>query len=443
MLLSTACTSVGEIKESNKLQLICMADIHSAYRSLPGIVGYLEEYSSRTEDPIVILINGDLFEKGNTVSDKTGGAIEWKFLEKLQNTAPVVFNIGNHEGAFEDDLRLVVDRMESLGIVVLSNIADRNTGQALAPNSQILQFGNKKVRFIGMATDQENTYRSSHREKWAFPNPEKFIETALDTLIGEGDLHVVLNHSGIQYDQLLVEKLPRGSVILGGHDHLTATYESDGIIALHTGWWGSRMDIVSVHWENKKAKLERTTVNTNCGLPEDGELKDFIEEKESLFLNESHRKIRGVNKFVSGHEETKAFVLNNLHRAIGTDATLINNTTFGAPLPEGNVREYDLANTIRFDGYMKKATVVGSDLIKIMKLANQSYMPDWNLRTGEYALGLFPTMIYEDSIYSISVNPWMALPENQKQFLGIDSSLHFVPVKQAGTIRGITAAQIH
>jgi hypothetical protein len=112
-------------------------------------------------------------------------------------------------------------------------------------------------------------------------------------------------------------------------------------------------------------------------------------------------------------------------------------------LPEGNVREYDLANTIRFDGYMKKATVVGSDLIKIMKLANQSHMPDWKLRTGEYALGLFPTMIYEDSIYSISVNPWMALSENQKQFLGIDSTLNFIPEKNAGTIREVTAAQIY
>jgi len=118
-------------------RVLAMSDLHSAYERTGQLLAALEAEIAGADVPHVIAVNGDVLEHGNVVSVRSGGAIGWAFLSELAKLAPTVVNLGNHDNDLTPDLHEVVARMQELGLVVVSNIADARTGVPYAPAARL------------------------------------------------------------------------------------------------------------------------------------------------------------------------------------------------------------------------------------------------------------------------------------------------------------------
>jgi 2',3'-cyclic-nucleotide 2'-phosphodiesterase (5'-nucleotidase family) len=434
-----SCSQKKDAEPAQKqLTIYCMADLHSAYQSFPSILKTIETAKQQDGSELLILINGDIFEQGNVVTQRSGGEIEWAFLERLQALAPVVVNIGNHEGAIEDDLRTVVDRMTSLGIIVLTNILEKGSGKGLAVPNKLLEFDGIQLSLIGMATDDKNTYRAIHRDTWDFPVPSDFADNDLPKYLIANGINIILNHGGLLSDRYLFDRVPPGTLILGGHDHLYHQQQKPGVLAIHTGWWASSMGKITVVLdEGETVNFLHESIDI-AEQPRDASMESFITEVEATHLTQEDIAIVAESSANFAPIPTLIHVAEVLKNASSGDVLAINNTTMGAPLRAGNVSQFYLNAMIRFDGGLMKTQINGSQLAILKSLANQHEFEDWEMKTGEYVIGVFPDEIDPFDQYTLVVNGWVALGFNQQRFLGFEN-LIFQPDTLVPSIRQVFA----
>ncbi|WP_313453905.1 metallophosphoesterase, partial [Brevundimonas sp.] len=78
-------------------RVLAVSDMHSAYERTAQLLAAFETEVRSNPVPHVIAIDGDIFEHGNVVAVRSGGAVDWAFLRALPAIAPTVFNLGNHD----------------------------------------------------------------------------------------------------------------------------------------------------------------------------------------------------------------------------------------------------------------------------------------------------------------------------------------------------------
>lgn len=428
---------------SASVQIICMADLHSSHRFFPRILHFVEQLAQQSDKRLLILINGDIFESSNSVTSRSNGALEWFFLERLGKMAQVVVNIGNHEGAVHNDLRTVVRNIRDRDMAAISSLKNADNGNHLGNSAITVMQNDQLVRVIGLSCSNPEVYRSVHRSRWDFPQPAAYLSANMGTLLHDGALHVVMNHDGILADKEILNSLPLGSIILGGHDHIRAQSQSDRWLALHTSWGGHLCDIIEIENINTKNPLSYTisTIAFDEQLEEDEAMANMVRSRENQHLTPEERTIAGTyNQRVSQNQ----FLINTVswfRQQVKTDAVFVNNTTFGPVLPNGPVRVYDINNTVRFDSRLFRATVSGSALQTIVDRANQFNNFSWEARTGEFVVGDYPAEIDPAKQYTIAVNGWVALEQNQAQFLGLQG-LEFEQLTSEPRMRQIIANQL-
>ncbi len=421
LLLSMGCSKNEEaIGSEQTINIFCSADLHAAQQSLPVFLQVVKEAVEKGENCFIV-INGDIFERGNVVSLHSDGAVEWDFLDRLNQIAPVFVNIGNHEGALSDDLRTVVNRMEIMGVTVLSNISDPGFGYPLANPVVNLTINGLPVSITGAATNDLSTYRTVHRDVWHFPSPFDYANNELPGLLNENGLNIILNHGGLLSDKYIFEELPKGSLLVGGHDHLIHTQRREGVLAIHTGWWASFLGkVTATRNESGAISFDYELINLKDYPTFDQDLQSFVINTESDYLqNEDLEELVFSAKALDPITSMEK-IAEVLLKASGADALCINNTTMGASIPEGAIRRYDLDAIIRFDGSLENAIVTGVQLQSIREKANQHEWFSWENKTGEYLIGHFPDLIYPDSQYTIAVNKWVSFDFNQQRFLGVE-----------------------
>lgn len=94
-------------------RVLAVSDMHSAYERTAQLLAAFEREVRTHPIPHVIAVNGDLFEHGNAVAVRSGGVIDWAFVEALPRLAPTVFNLGNHDNDLTPDLAEVVARLRT------------------------------------------------------------------------------------------------------------------------------------------------------------------------------------------------------------------------------------------------------------------------------------------------------------------------------------------
>ncbi len=430
-----SCSKKEEAKwVGESIALLCMSDLHAAHANFASIVSAAEALKNQGEDNLLMVINGDIFEAANGVSLRSEGEIEWAFLERLQSLGQVVVNIGNHEGALVEDLRAVVDRMRSLGIVVVSNIVEKGNSEPLAKSNEVLEMAGVSLSLIGMATDDVNTYRAVHRERWAFPNPIEYIETSLAPLLLPDGLNIVLNHGGIVSDRYLFERASMGTLIVGGHDHLLYVKDKPGVLGIHTGWWAAKISKVRISFQEDGTPSFEHNFLVLADIDSDPAFAQKVASVEEEYLTNEEQEVVGVLPNSFDLIGSMVHIAEILKAASQADAFCINNTTLGASLTKGPIRLMDLNAIIRFDGGLFTTQVTGLELQQIQTLANQYALEDWDQKTGEYAIGIFPEEIDPNAQYTLAVNGWVSLGFNQLRFLGLEN-LDFQPAPMVTSMR--------
>lgn len=414
-------------------RIIVLSDLHSAYERTAELLATLESEVSGNPVPHIILINGDVFELGNVVAVRSAGIIDWAFLKALTALAPTVLNIGNHEPDLDPDLANVVAQAQDIGIVVVSNISDTRTGALYAANTADLALGDLPVRVVGVATDKLNTYPKASRDLLAIPEPTAWARDNLAGLLDETVLPVVLSHAGVVADRAILPLLVDGTLLVGGHDHLTFTHDEGRTRYVHTGSWSSTYTVVTVA-ADRTMSVEQSRVRDDVIANE--ALGSLIFDTLAQHLTAEELAVIAESPAALDLGRTGRFVAQSMAAAGEGDIGFIGHTTLGNGLPLGEVSQYAFNSVVRFDGKLMVAEVDARTLAEILAVVNQDEAQTLDQRTGDF-LYAAPTGLPTKDVYRLVTNDWSAT--NQKSYFGRED-LVFTPGPEIGLKALVIAA---
>ncbi|MFF2320580.1 metallophosphoesterase [Agrobacterium sp. NPDC058088] len=409
--LMTAATSV--MAQDVGLRAIVISDLHSAYERIGQLLAAIETRIAADKTPHLILLNGDLFELGNAVATRSAGEIEWTFLAALAKLAPTVVNIGNHEPDIDNDLASFVTRARALGITVLSNVIDKRSGKPYAAASAEMNVGGQHIIVAGIATNAINTYPKATREMLDIPQPVEWAKANLPGIVKPGAINIVLSHAGIVADRDILPLLPDGTLLVGGHDHLNFVHEQGATRYVHTGSWCTSMTLATIAAPGKAVAIE--TIAIDRAAPASPALKGLIEQTLAKHLTAEEREVVGKSVKAMTVDEAGRHVAQLIAAKTGADVGFVGHTSFGAGLPEGEIRRYDFNASLRFDGKLMVTEVDGEALAQILKRCNQDGDIPLAARTGDYLYAM-PDKPEKKERYKLVCNDWSAT--NQKSYFG-------------------------
>jgi len=404
---------MSAIAAGEGFQAIIVSDLHSAYERMGQLLAVVEKQVAAAGVPQVILINGDIFELGNVVATRSAGEIDWAFLGALAKLAPTVVNIGNHEPDLDNDLAHFVERARGLGVTVLSNITDRRTGKPYTDAGKTLEIGGLKVKLAAFATDAIGTYPKPTREMMDIPKPVEWAKANLPALLtGEG-VNIVLSHAGVVPDRDILPILPDGTLMIGGHDHLTLTHNQGETRYIHTGSWSSAIMVATFEAGGKAPELARIEID-RAG-PSSAVLKDLIPAVLAKHLKEEERAVIAKTSKAMTLGEMARFTSEAMATKTGADIGFIGHTSFGTGLPAGDVTRFDYNAGLRFEGKLMVSEVDVAALTAILARCNQDGDIPLAARTGDF-LYASPKVPEGKQRYRIVCNDWSAI--NQKSYFG-------------------------
>lgn len=398
--------------------LVAMSDLHSPYARLPALLAEVRKIRAEAgATPVIVAINGDIFERGNAVSLRSGGAADWAFVAALAAEGPLVINLGNHETAILDDMASFVARAEGLGATVIGNLVDARTGRFFAPVQARVGAGGLTVGFLGLAPDNPFVFRAPVRPTLTLLDPVAFAADAIGPAMAGTGAQVLLSHAGVTADRAILPGLPQDTFVLGAHDHLDFL-DTSVRPYLHAASWGTRLAVVTLGGAPGITLRDIAPGGGDPALAEQiaGLKAEHLTAEETAVLAE-----------LSVARDLPASILlatEAVRAAAEADIGLLGHTTFGAALAAGPLTRHDFDAFVRFDGDIQVAEVPGSRLPAILSRANQHRAATLDARTGDY---VHATELAIDAArsYRIAVNGWVA--QNQQSYLGTDD-LAFAPV---------------
>ncbi|WP_174019853.1 metallophosphoesterase [Agrobacterium fabrum] len=412
-MLPLLLTATPVMAQDVALRAIIISDLHSAYERIGQLLAAIESRIATDKAPHIILLNGDLFEIGNAVAARSAGEIEWTFLTALARLAPTVINIGNHEPDIDNDLANFVTRAQALGITVLSNIIDKRSGKPYAPDRAEVKVGDRKVILAGLATSAINTYPKATREMLDIPQPVEWAKVNLPEIVKADAINIVLSHAGVVADRDTLPLLPDGTLLVGGHDHLNFVHEQGATRYVHTGSWCTSMTVATIAGPGKAAAIETVTIDRDA--PASPALKTLIEQTLEKHLTAEEREVVGKSVKAMTVDEAGRHVAQLIAAKTGADVGFVAHTSFGAGLPNGDIRRYDFNASLRFDGKLMVTEVDGEALAQILKRCNQDGDIPLAARTGDYLYAM-PEKPERKERYKLVCNDWSAT--NQKSYFG-------------------------
>lgn len=406
--------------------LLTISDLHAPYARLPSLLSTVRQLRQQANAPTALLLNGDVFERGNVVCLRSNGAADWALLDLLAKEMPVVVNVGNHETAILDDLSEFVARARKIGVRVISNMIDQRSDRLYAPVSHKLDLGDIHIGLMGLAATNQFVYREEVRDKLLFQNTPEYVKDAFPDAMGDADFQLIMSHAGLAADETFIDDLPRGTVVQGGHDHLDIDLVHNSVRYFHGASWGTKIGILTLI---KGPDGVQTQYRTNSIEPNtDGntnELGELIAAQKALHLKAADREVvADIPRSLDLHNSVLV-ATDAVRLATQSDLAMIGHTTFGAPLSAGPLTRYDFDAFVRFGGGMKVASVTGDKLASILTLANQFAAETLEQRSGDY-VHVAEVDLDASRTYRLAVNAWTAI--NQKAYLGTED-LQFVDVE--------------
>lgn len=385
--------------------LLALSDLHAPYRRLPTLLAALRAAADSAPGPVAVLINGDVFERGNVAALRSGGAPDWAFLSALAALGPLVVNIGNHETALIDDLAAVVARLRALGALPIGGPEDARTGRPFAPSVATLDLGALRIAVLGLPAADPMVYRPAARALMRFPDPAALAQAGIGPAAAGADALVVASHAGVAADRAILPLLPPGAFLLGGHDHLAFAEPGQGAARYaHLGYGGSAFGVLTF-------ARDAAPAFALAEVPEDAHadptLAALVAATLAEHLTPEDRAVVATLPAALPLPRAAALAAEAARRAAGADAALLNHTSFGAGLPAGPVTRYDFDAFLRFDDAICAGEMEGAALARVLARANQHDGAPLAARTGDY-LHATPLAPERGRLYRVAVNGWVA-----------------------------------
>ena len=394
-------------------RVLAVSDLHSAYERTAQLLAAFEHEIRSHPVPHVIAVNGDIFEHGNVVAQRSDGVVDWTFLAALPSLAPTVVNLGNHDNDLTPDLADVVARMKALGLHVVSTIADTRTGVGYAQPVATLPFGAHRLRVVGMATDSMNTYPKASRDQLLIPAAADWARANLSDSLSGADKIMVMSHAGVVADRDILPLLPAGALMLGGHDHLLFQHRQGASVYVHTGSFTSAYTVAEFEAGGSVTAASHPVSTDGPASPV---LAALAAKTMADTLTPDERAILWTSRRAVSLGDTGRIIASGMARATGAHAGFVGHTTLGAAAPVGPVNRYVFDSIVRFDGALMTAEVTRAQFETFMTRSNQDHPLALSARTGDflYASG---SASRHDPIRIVTTD-WCAT--NQQKYFGVD-----------------------
>lgn len=423
----TGCAHAPVASDGPRLRVLAISDLHSSYGRIAQLLAAFRAEVASRNVPHLIVVNGDSFEKGNVVSVRSQGAIDWAFMAELPKIAPTVFNLGNHDNDLVYDLHPVVARMRSLGLTVVSNLIDKRNGQPYAPSTALLDMDGQKLRIVGMGTPTLHTYPAESREWLTIPEPQGWARDNFPTLLAGEGLKLVLSHVGVVDERQYLPLLPQGSLMVGGHNHLLFTHQEGTSGYMHPGRWGETYAV----GEYGADGVVRTSI---ANVPTEGAgdpvLAALVASTLAAHLTPVERAILGHNPQTLSLGDTGRKVSRGFADAVDADWGFIGHTTLGTGLKGGPVDQFHYDEVVRFDGKLQVAEIEVSRMAAILKICDQDRPMPISEMTGDFLYAAERTGgARNGQMLKLVTSDWCA--RNQSKYFGT-TDLVFVDVPTDG-----------
>jgi 2',3'-cyclic-nucleotide 2'-phosphodiesterase (5'-nucleotidase family) len=396
--------------------LIVTGDQHSAYERTAQFVGLVERLRLKNPDlPIAVLLDGDTQEYGNVIARRSHGAIDFEMFRELANRVPTFLNLGNHDPEFYD-VAETVKRVRATGVVPISNLRDRSTGQYFTDPAVALKLGRIDTVLVGVTTDHLATYRVPIRPQLQPHEPVAWGRDNLPRLAKQAPL-IVLSHAGLDADRELLKIVPDGTLFAGAHDHLRFVHEQGRTVYFHSGCWNSHASLVwlrqglggALLWTVEQVELSETGA---ADVP----MANFIQRTRRQYVTPEDLASVGRQRTALTPGAAARFVAAALRDAAHVDAAFIGNTTFGGGLPAGEISRLAFDACVRFDGAIFTTEIDGVRLRELVARANQNVNTPFAERQGDFLVAAAPEAIAPDRRYRIATTDWGA--RNSERYFG-------------------------
>lgn len=233
-------------------------DIHSRFEQMPIIAYQVRMMRKRWEalgEPVIVLDLGDHMDRMHPVTEGTEGQANVDILKTL---GADLITIGNNEGLTFTKEQLAKLYKDVPFKILLSNMADRETGQppAWAEPFLLLEVGGIRLGFLGVTAAFQAFYNLMG---WEMSSPQEVVAGWIHRCRDQVDQWVILSHVGIHEDIRLADVLPPGSLVFGAHTH-HAFPEGEwlgDILLAAAGKFGEYLGHVEVRYDLDKRRVSQ------------------------------------------------------------------------------------------------------------------------------------------------------------------------------------------
>ena len=425
----------------------------------------------------VLLVDAGDHIQGGTIGLITNGIA---IIDIMNKVGYDVATLGNHE--FDYGVEQLEKCKERLSCsYISSNYCLRTEKQSsIYDPYKIVEAGNKKIGFIGVATPQTLTKTSLVTEKDAegkskydflTGNNSKELYERVQTHINDlrdnknVDYVIILAHLGIRGDaefentsEGLLKNLKRVDALIDGHTHLvysekvkdldgkevpyaqTGTKLTNiGVFTLHTDGKITQQNIDEIPYDPALADQTLNFTRSKKTIHVDKEMNKFINDTIAAFSDQLNRVVGKtdfpLNVYKTGeskqsHDQMSRFGENILCNLVtdalkfygDSDVTIMNAGSVREDINEGNITYQEVINTMPFSNDVLVKQISGQDILDAL---------EFGVRTFPSATSRFPQV--SGITYKIDISiPTSVVVDKDEAFVNVTGERRVYDVKVNG-----------
>jgi 2',3'-cyclic-nucleotide 2'-phosphodiesterase/3'-nucleotidase len=315
-----------------------------------------------------------------------------------------VWVTGNHDYNYGMDvLGLTVKTLDAA--VLTGNVYDKS-GAPVADGCKIFEKDGVRIAVIGMVTPNIARWDKSNLQGYTVTDPLTEIRKILHAIKGKYDVLVGVFHMGIENEYGvpnsgvtdICNACPEFDVVISSHEHRQIeSMDINGVLVVQNKQMAQTLSVINLFIEAKDAgwKLTGKTAKSVSGYAPDPELMKLLEKDHCAARKEAAKEIgvltggplipenvqepiRSLTQLPAGQVQDTALVeLINRAQMNYSGARVSAAPLCGpdASLPEGKIRQYDVARIYSFNNTLYTVRMNGRQLKKLMEWSAGYFAP--------------------------------------------------------------------
>ncbi|WP_299700479.1 5'-nucleotidase C-terminal domain-containing protein [uncultured Pontibacter sp.] len=387
------------MKNENKLTILQLNDSHAylephqemfwekggqVYRQAGGfarIAGYLQQLRREQNVAVLALDCGDTFH-GTYPAVATKGEAMLPILNALGLAAMTA----HWEFAYgPEQFKKLTSQLNYPMLAI--NIYEKQTDELVYKPYIVQELKGLKVGIIGIACNiVDKTMPPHFSEGLRFTLGNEELPGYIQKLREEEkvDLIVLISHLGFPQNMKLLSEVEGVDVCLSSHTHYrTAKPARQGnTIVIESGCHGSFLGRLDLDIEDGKiTDFKHELVEVSDKLPEDGQVKQLVEEAVKPYREELSQQVGETTTALDRNTILEStmdnLLLHSMLEATGAELAFSNGWRYGAPIVPGPITLNDLYNIIPMNPPVQTVNISGEELLEMLEdNLEKTFAPD-------------------------------------------------------------------